>query len=150
LCLADDSGLEVDALNGAPGIHSARYAGSDGTRAQRDAANNAKLLRELKDVPIEQRAARFVCAMCLVNPRGEVLAETRGTFPGVITDQPRGTNGFGYDPLLYLPDRRCTSAELSPQDKDARSHRGQAARLMAARLRRLGLVHDAAAADFPG
>jgi XTP/dITP diphosphohydrolase len=131
LCLADDSGLEVDALGGAPGVHSARYAGVDGDRAHRDAANNAKLLRELKGVPHERRSARFVCAMCLADERGDILAETRGTFEGVITDTPAGANGFGYDPLLYLPDRDCTSAELSPKEKNARSHRGQAARAMA-------------------
>jgi XTP/dITP diphosphohydrolase len=131
ICLADDSGLEVDALNGAPGVHSARYAGADGTRAQRDAANNAKLLKQLKPVPAERRTARFVCAMCLADPDGNIFAETRGEFPGVITDQPRGSNGFGYDPLLYLPDRGCTSAELSTAEKNARSHRGEAARNMA-------------------
>ena len=134
-CLADDSGLEVDALNGAPGVHSARYAGVDGTRAQRDAANNAKLLKQLKTVPPERRTARFVCAMCLADPDGNTLAETRGEFPGVITDQPRGSNGFGYDPLLYLRDRGCTSAELSTQEKNARSHRGDAARRMVEHLR---------------
>jgi XTP/dITP diphosphohydrolase len=141
MCLADDSGLEVDALSGAPGVHSARYAhaGSDDrktrmSRVEIDAANNAKLLRELKNVPLQQRTARFVCAMCLADPDGNILAETRGEFPGVITDHPRGTNGFGYDPLLYLSDRHCTSAELPPEEKNARSHRGEAARTMAARI----------------
>lgn len=137
MCLADDSGLEVDALSGAPGVHSARFAGTGETRAQRDAANNAKLLRALKDVPFEQRTARFVCAMCLADVHGNVLAETRGTFEGVITDQPRGSNGFGYDPLLYVPDRQCTNAEFSPDEKNARSHRGQAARRMAAHILQL-------------
>lgn len=137
LCLADDSGLEVDALGGAPGIHSARYANADGSRAQRDAANNARLLDELQDVPAPKRTARFVCAMCLADEHGQVLAETRGEFPGLITDQPRGVNGFGYDPLLYLPDRRCTSAELSMTEKNARSHRGEAARKMAEQLAHL-------------
>lgn len=132
MCLADDSGLEVDALGGAPGIHSARYAGVGTSRAERDEANNRKLLEALRDVPPERRAARFVCAMCLANADGTVLAETRGEFEGVIADHPRGANGFGYDPLLYLPDRRCTSAELPPQEKNARSHRGHAARRMAA------------------
>jgi XTP/dITP diphosphohydrolase len=136
LCLADDSGLEVDVLGGRPGVHSARYAGLGETRAERDRANNAKLLRELKDIPFEKRTARFVCAMCLADPQGNILAETRGTFEGLITDQPAGTNGFGYDPLLYLPDRQCTSAQLSPEEKNARSHRGEAARKMAAVLRK--------------
>lgn len=136
-CLADDSGLEVDALGGAPGVHSARYAGVGNSRAARDAANNSKLLRELKSVPHERRSARFVCAMCLADADGTVLAETRGTFEGIITDQPAGSNGFGYDPLLWLPDRGCTSAELSQQEKNARSHRGHAARQMARLLRQL-------------
>jgi XTP/dITP diphosphohydrolase len=130
-CLADDSGLEVDALGGAPGVHSARYAGVGASRAERDAANNAKLLRELKGIRMEARAARFVCAMCLADAEGAIFAETRGTFEGVITDRPAGANGFGYDPLLWLPDRACTSAELSAEEKNARSHRGAAARQMA-------------------
>jgi len=129
-CLADDSGLEVDALGGRPGVRSARYAGIGNARDERDAANNAKLLRELKDVPPDRRAARFVCAMCLADPSGDILAETRGEFAGVIIDHPRGTHGFGYDPLLHLPDRDCTNAELSPAEKNARSHRGTAVRLM--------------------
>ncbi len=134
-CLADDSGLEVKALGGRPGVHSARYAGVGATRAERDAANNAKLLGELRSVPPDQRAARFVCAMCLADAAGRVLAETRGEFPGLIIDEPRGTNGFGYDPLLLLPDVGLTSAELSPAEKNARSHRGAAARAMAQRIR---------------
>lgn len=163
-CLADDSGLEVDALHGAPGVYSARYAGIGSTRAERDAANNAKLLRELDGVPPEKRAARFVCAVCVVGSlhsppvhgRGEgeghrispptpgagrgqgqglhILFQTRGIFPGVIADSPRGGNGFGYDPLLLLDDGR-TSAELSPHEKNARSHRGEAVRKVAAWLR---------------
>ena len=135
MCLADDSGLEVDALGSAPGVHSARYAGVDGQRAQRDAANNEKLLAELQGVPTEQRTARFVCAMCLAEADGAVVAETRGTFQGIISTQLRGENGFGYDPLLYLPDVGCTSAELSPQQKNARSHRGVASREMAKHLK---------------
>ncbi len=140
MCLADDSGLEVDALNGAPGVHSARYSGIGDSRAQRDAANNAKLLTELKNIPPQKRTARFVCAMCLADPQGNILAQTRGEFPGLITDQPRGTNGFGYDPLLFLPDRNCTSAELSTQEKNARSHRGHAARAMAQHLQSLSSI----------
>ncbi len=135
MCLADDSGLEVDALGGAPGVHSARYAGVDGQRAQRDQANNEKLLAELQGVPAEQRTARFVCAMCLAETDGAIVAETRGTFQGIITTEPRGENGFGYDPLLYLPDVGCTSAELSPQQKNARSHRGVASREMVRHLK---------------
>ncbi len=136
LCLADDSGLEVDALKGAPGVHSARYAGSGETRGERDAANNDRLLRELAGVPHEQRTARFVCVMAIADPAGRIVHEARGTFEGIIGDAPRGANGFGYDPLLFLPDRSCTSAELSSEEKNARSHRGQAARQMAEWLRR--------------
>jgi XTP/dITP diphosphohydrolase len=141
MCLADDSGLEVDALNGAPGVHSARYAAEheagfeSWSRSERDAANNRRLLRELADLEAEQLTARFVCAMCLADAQGAIVAETRGTFEGVITNQPRGDNGFGYDPLLYLPDVQRTSAELSQGDKNARSHRGAAARTMAEHLR---------------
>ena len=137
MCLADDSGLEVDALHGRPGVHSARYAGVDGQRPQRDGANNEKLLAELQGVPAEQRTARFVCAMCLADTDGTIVAETHGTFQGIITTEPRGENGFGYDPLLYLPDVGCTSAELSPDQKNARSHRGVASRAMAKHLKTL-------------
>lgn len=133
LCLADDSGLEVDALGGAPGVHSAYYAGTEGTRPERDARNNAKLLAALAGVPAAQRGARFVCCMCVAGPDGRVLAETRGEFAGTIAQSPRGNNGFGYDPLLVLDDGR-SSAELSEAEKNGRSHRGAAARLMAPRL----------------
>lgn len=139
-CLADDSGLEVDALGGEPGVHSAYYAGRDGTRAERDARNNRRLVERLRGVPIERRAARFVCTMCLATPEGTILAETRGHFPGVIVDEPRGANGFGYDPHLLLPGEGRTSAELAPEEKNARSHRGHATRLMAERLRGLGMA----------
>jgi XTP/dITP diphosphohydrolase len=133
-CLADDSGLEVDALDGAPGVRSARFAGVGSTRAERDAANNALLLDRLRGVPPERRHARFVCAMCVADPDGTIVAESRGTFPGVILEAPRGANGFGYDPLLFLPEEGRSSAELASDEKNARSHRGHAARLIAARL----------------
>jgi len=132
--LADDSGLEVDALGGAPGVHSAYYAGVGATRAERDPANNAKLLKALEGVPDAQRNARFVCVLCIARPDGTILAESRGTFDGVIGHAPRGVNGFGYDPLLVLPDGR-TSAELSSDEKNARSHRGNALRLLVPKLR---------------
>ncbi len=135
LCLADDSGLEVDALGGAPGVRSARYSGHQGSRTDHDQANNTKLLQELKGVAPQDRTARFVCAMCLADETGAVIAETRGTFEGVIADTPRGDNGFGYDPLLWLPDAGCTSAQLTPARKNARSHRGQAARAMVDHVR---------------
>ena len=136
--LADDSGLEVDALDGAPGIHSARFSGVDGSRSQRDAANNAKMIEMLAERSAEESAARFVCAMCLATPEGSVLAETRGEFEGVIVAEGRGENGFGYDPHLYLPDLGCTSAELTSDAKNERSHRGDAVRQMATLLGALG------------
>jgi XTP/dITP diphosphohydrolase len=133
-CLADDSGLEVDALGGAPGVHSARYAGTDGTRAERDERNNEKLLKELHLRPDAPRTARFVCALCFAQSDGTVLGESRGTFEGEITFEPRGTNGFGYDPLLLVPELGRTSAELSPDEKNARSHRGAALRALIDKL----------------
>ncbi len=139
-CLAEDSGLEVDALGGAPGVYSARYAGIGQTRDERDRANNAKLLTELAKAEAahapeaRDRSARFVCAMCLVDADGKVLFETRGTYNGVIAAAPHGAQGFGYDPLLYLPDLGKTSAELTSDEKNARSHRGQAARALAGYL----------------
>lgn len=126
LCtLADDSGLEVDALGGAPGVHSARFAGLP----RDDAANNRKLIRLLAEVPPEQRTARFRCAMALAW-EGRVVAQSQGVVEGVICDEPRGTGGFGYDPHFLIPDLGRTAAELSPAEKNARSHRGQALRSM--------------------
>lgn len=133
-CVAEDSGLEVDAIGGAPGVYSARYAGAPGTRDERDRANNEKLIRALAHVPAGQRQARFVCVVSVADPAGNILAEARGTFEGVIAAEPRGDNGFGYDPLLYLEDRRCTSGELPPAEKHARSHRGTAFRALARKL----------------
>ena len=132
--LADDSGLEVDALGGEPGVDSAIWAGAHGTRAERDARNNEKLAERMRGVPWEGRAARFVCCMCVADPQGRVVAETRGTFEGRIGQEPRGGHGFGYDPWLWLDDAGCSSAELPPETKNARSHRGHAARAMAAAL----------------
>ncbi|HVZ33137.1 MAG TPA: RdgB/HAM1 family non-canonical purine NTP pyrophosphatase [Polyangiaceae bacterium] len=133
-CLAEDSGLEVDELGGAPGVYSARFAASGGNREERDLANNAKLLEQLRGVPAERRHARFVCTLALAAPDGRILAEARGTYEGIIAEEPRGQNGFGYDPLLFLPDLGCTSAELTPSEKHARSHRGLALRRLAALL----------------
>ncbi|MHC4127066.1 MAG: RdgB/HAM1 family non-canonical purine NTP pyrophosphatase [Planctomycetota bacterium] len=135
--LADDSGLEVDALGGEPGVRSARYAGAGGTRGERDEANNRKLLKALDAVPDAQRTARFVCAMCLADPEGRVVAETRGTVEGLIGREPRGHNGFGYDPLFGLPHLGCTSAELPADQKNALSHRGEATRRMAEKMGQL-------------
>jgi non-canonical purine NTP pyrophosphatase (RdgB/HAM1 family) len=135
-CVAEDSGLEVDAIGGAPGVYSARYAGATGTREERDRANNAKLLVELAQVPVGKRQARFICVASVADPAGQIIAEAVGTYEGVIALEPSGQNGFGYDPLLYLPERGCTSAELSPEEKHARSHRGKAFRVLAEKLRR--------------
>lgn len=125
--LADDSGLEVDALQGAPGIRSARYAGEPGD----DAANNAKLVAALADVPTDRRSARFVCAAALVTPEG--LEQVRlGTMNGRIVDGPRGEHGFGYDPH-FLSDAAGdgrTNSELTPAQKQALSHRGAAFRAL--------------------
>ena len=119
--LADDSGLCVDALNGAPGLHSARWAGPGAS----DAHRNGKLLSALADVPRGQRTARFVCAAALALPSGDlVIAE--GACEGVILTEPRGANGFGYDPLFLLPDLERTMAELTADEKNRFSHRAQA------------------------
>lgn len=123
--LADDSGLAVDALDGAPGVWSARYAGVDGDGA--DDANNTKLLDALADVPDELRTARFVCAAALVTPGGGAWT-VRGTMEGRIGHEARGEQGFGYDPLFTSEGETRTNAELAPAEKDARSHRGQAFR----------------------
>jgi XTP/dITP diphosphohydrolase len=127
-CMADDSGLVVDALSGEPGIYSARYAGVGTTRKERDAANNMLLLENLSKTLEKESAARFICALCVADPDGTIVAESEGAFEGVITTTPRGVNGFGYDPLLFLPDVGMTSAELSEEAKNARSHRSVALR----------------------
>jgi len=122
--LADDSGICVDALNGAPGLYSARYSGNG------DAANNEKLLDALKDVPDEKRTAYFICVAAYVRPDGfEVIEE--GRFYGRILHQVVGSGGFGYDPLFAPNGMNCSSAELSAQEKDAISHRGKAMRAIA-------------------
>lgn len=121
VAVADDSGLDVDALDGAPGVFSARYAGSHGD----DKANNVKLLQELANVPDERRTARFRCAMAMVAPTGEeALAE--GSWEGVILRAEAGDNGFGYDPLFYVPTHGVSSAQLDPAVKNGLSHRGAA------------------------
>jgi len=128
--LADDSGLEVDALKGAPGVHSARYAANEPHLADQntdDEANNARVLRELRDVPPERRTGRFVCVLAAARD-GQTLATFRGTAEGIILDAPRGTNGFGYDPLFYFPQIHKTFAELSAEEKARYSHRGSAFR----------------------
>ncbi len=139
-CLADDSGLEVDALGGRPGVHSARYAAEGcGDRADRqalDEANNAKLLRELAGVADKDRTARFVCELALAQ-RDHIVIQARGVVEGRIAHAPEGDNGFGYDPLFFVPELGCTTAQLSPEDKNRISHRGKAVRRFAELLREM-------------
>ena len=128
--VADDSGLEIDALHGAPGVHSARYAADEPDKAETntdDEANNARVLRELNGVPPSQRTGRFVCVLAAARD-GKTLATFRGAAEGIILDVPRGTNGFGYDPLFYFPQIEKTFAELSAEEKSKYSHRGAAFR----------------------
>ena len=106
--------------------------------SERDSANNRKMVSMLRELSAEESPARFVCAMCLATPDGRILAETRGEFAGVIVTEPRGDNGFGYDPHLFIPELGLTSAELSSDDKNARSHRGDAVRQMAVLLESIG------------
>lgn len=130
LAVADDSGLEVDLLNGMPGVRSARWSGPDAT----DATNLELLIRQLADTGAADRTARFVCAMALVTPEGtEHLV--RGVMPGRLVLEPRGSNGFGYDPIFVAEGNTVTNAELSPEAKDAISHRGQAVRAIVPLLR---------------
>ena len=130
MVLADDSGLEVDYLHGEPGIYSARYLGEDTSYD----IKNQMLLDRLQGVPKEKRTARFVCAIAAVVPGQEPIV-VRGTIEGYIGDKPAGENGFGYDPIFYVPDLDCSTAELSPEDKNARSHRGNALRAMREELK---------------
>jgi XTP/dITP diphosphohydrolase len=130
--IADDSGLEVDALRGAPGIHSSRYAGTAAT----DADNNRKLLDALAGLPPERRSARFRCLMVyLRHAQDPTPLICQGSWEGRILDAPRGSNGFGYDPLFWVPDQDCSSAELPPATKNRLSHRGQALRQLLEQLR---------------
>lgn len=125
IVLADDSGLEIDALNKEPGIYSARYMGEDTSYR----IKNANLIERLEGVPDEKRTARFVCAIAAVLPNGELLT-TLGTVEGRIGYEEKGTNGFGYDPIFFLPEFGCTSAELTDEQKNEISHRGKALRAM--------------------
>lgn len=135
IVVADDSGLEIDALSGEPGVHSARYAAPDlhGKEPHEadantdDGANNARVLRELMGVPPEKRTGRFVCVLAAARD-GKTLATFRGTAEGIILDAARGANGFGYDPLFYFPQIRKTFAELRAEEKAQYSHRGAAFR----------------------
>ncbi|WP_024326615.1 RdgB/HAM1 family non-canonical purine NTP pyrophosphatase [Thioalkalivibrio sp. AKL19] len=130
--IADDSGLEVDALRGQPGIYSARYAGADAD----DAANNARLLEALAGIPPERRGARFRAVVVYLEHAEDpapIIAE--GAWPGRIAEQASGAEGFGYDPLFFVPEEGCTSAELPPETKNRLSHRGQALQQLVASLR---------------
>lgn len=124
IVLADDSGLEIDYLNKEPGVYSARYMGED---TSYDIKNQA-LIDRLEGVPKEKRTARFVCAICAVVPGCEEPFTVRGTIEGYIGWEPAGENGFGYDPIFYVPDLDCSTAQLSMEEKNARSHRGNALR----------------------
>jgi len=130
IVVADDSGLEIDSLDGAPGVHSARYAADQPHLADTntdDEENNLRVLRELKGVPLEKRTGRFVCILAAARD-GRTLATFRGVAEGIILDAPRGSNGFGYDPLFYFPQIQKTFAELSAEEKSKISHRGSAFR----------------------
>jgi XTP/dITP diphosphohydrolase len=130
IILADDSGLEVDALGGAPGVHSARYAADQphlvGNNTD-DQANNARLIREIRKIPRQRRNARFVCVIAAARD-GETLNVFRGEAEGTLLETPRGSEGFGYDPLFYFPPIQKTFAELTPEEKAQFSHRGAAFR----------------------
>lgn len=129
MVIADDSGLEIDALDGRPGIYSARYAGEE----KSDEANIDKVLEELKDIKESERTARFVCAIAVAFPKGDPFT-VRGTCEGVIAQERKGTNGFGYDPIFFVPAENKMMAELSAEEKGAISHRGNALQLLATNL----------------
>ncbi|MBL7214597.1 MAG: RdgB/HAM1 family non-canonical purine NTP pyrophosphatase [Phycisphaerae bacterium] len=137
--LADDSGLVIDALDGQPGVLSARFAANECQSADRktlDIANYQKLLRLLKDVPPSQRTARFVCHLCLADEK-EILLEATGTVEGMINHGPVGENGFGYDPIFYIPSVKKTAAQLENHEKNQISHRGNAIRKLKPMLQNL-------------
>ena len=135
--LADDSGLVVDALGGNPGVKSSRFSGEKTEdRTLLDHKNMAKVLKLLKGVPKEKRTARFVCCLCLASPQ-DVLIETEGTLEGIIAESPIGENGFGYDPIFFVPHLNKNVAQLSREEKNAISHRGNAIRKLKPLLRQL-------------
>ena len=128
--MADDSGLMIDYLDGAPGVYSSRFLGEDTPHSEK----NKEIIRLLKDVKGEDRSARFVCSVACIFPDGEVLS-CEGTMEGWIAEESAGENGFGYDPIFYLPEYDCTNAQLTPSKKNEISHRGKAFRKMARLLR---------------
>lgn len=129
IVIADDSGLEIDYLNGEPGVYSARYSGEHGNSVK----NNDKVLKKLLGVPREKRTARFVCSIVILTSKDEVIVE-EGSVNGRITEELSGVEGFGYDPIFYIDDIRKTFAEMSEKEKNAISHRGKALELLRARL----------------
>ncbi|MCX4325708.1 MAG: XTP/dITP diphosphatase [Lachnospiraceae bacterium] len=135
MVLADDSGLEVDYLGGAPGIYSARYMGEDTPYT----IKNNHIIEELKDAEGDERSARFVCVMACAFPDGRVIT-TEGKIEGQIAYEEKGENGFGYDPVFYLPEKGCTTAQLKPEEKNAISHRGRALRAMNKKLAEEGII----------
>ena len=132
MVIADDSGLMIDALNGRPGVYSARYAGEE----KSDDANMKKVLEELKDVPKEQRTARFYCALAVARP-GEETLTVSGTVEGYIQSERQGEYGFGYDPIFYVPSLKKTMAQLRPEEKNAISHRANALATLKTTLHKL-------------
>ena len=130
MVLADDSGFEVDYLNGEPGIYSARYLGEDTSYD----IKNADLLRRCEGAAESERTARFVCVIACAYPDGRVET-TKGVIEGMLAHEPKGKNGFGYDPIFYLPERGCTTGELEPEEKNRISHRGIALRKMVEKLK---------------
>jgi XTP/dITP diphosphohydrolase len=147
--LADDSGLAVDALDGSPGVLSARWAEQNGA-GKGDAANNTLLLKQLENVPDEKRTARFVCCLALSDPQGRVVLTTQDAVEGVILRSPRGTNGFGYDPLFFFPELGQTTAELTPEVKHSISHRGKALRRMKELIDRTPIFTSDSSPGTPG
>ncbi len=136
LSLADDSGLMVDGLGGEPGVHSARYAGVSGPRHPVDRANNEKLIERLRPLPRSARTGQFVCVMVLTDPE-RTWASARGEIHGELLLEERGQHGFGYDPLFYVPELGCTTAEIETAEKNRISHRGRATARLLEALRRL-------------
>lgn len=138
--IADDSGLVVDAMGGAPGVKSARFSCEEKTeikdRALIDRQNIAKVLKLLENVPEEKRTARFICCLCLASPE-KILAQTEGGLEGEIAEKPVGTGGFGYDPIFFVPELNKTVAQLTPEQKNSISHRGNAIRKLKSLLEKL-------------